>query len=272
MRRATACEAMTWVACRKELTTEVERKREFALLYWREDQEVRDKLAMLEGLARPNPCCPIDFECVPRSENDPTRVPVLRRVPMSPHELAQWAADYMCAENLSPEAAAAAFRADIERRRADRDRRADALDALVKAAGENALTAEGRLAFDFGRPNPNALPVPIPSCFWRVPDMHLRYDGWALPRRTARWEGPTYCDVTFLWDELTARWPARSDHARLALEWMEREVPSAIKLGRRLKRDDAINRCRHATGCTDREARAAWGSLPDHVRKRRRRR
>jgi len=51
-------------------------------------------------------------------------------------------------------------------------------------------------------------------------------------------------------------------------EWMNSYATGAIaRTGGKAKRDDAMEQCRHATGCSYREALAAWTGLPAHLRR-----
>ena len=51
-----------------------------------------------------------------------------------------------------------------------------------------------------------------------------------------------------------------------AAEWMATTARAEIEAGKRLKFEDARSRCTQATGCTTRQAEAAWKELPDDLK------
>jgi hypothetical protein len=91
----------------------------------------------------------------------------------------------------------------------------------------------------------------------------------ALPRCEAIWpeeaekEPSVYLQVTVSAKQMRAIWPKSSQSLLRAIAWMKANVtkPGAMK------KLDAIARCMLDAGCTKREALAAWGELPEFLKR-----
>lgn len=87
------------------------------------------------------------------------------------------------------------------------------------------------------------------------PDGEITFMHPASPQNIPRWTG-----VIFEEEEVRALWPK----VRLDLDqWMKHSVMSRPSE----KRDSHISDCQKATGCTVREAKAAYGRLPPNIKR-----
>lgn len=72
-----------------------------------------------------------------------------------------------------------------------------------------------------------------------------------------------YRQVTVSTKKMRATWPKSSQGLLRAIAWMKANVTKP----RAMKRLDAIARCMLDAGCTKREALAAWGELPEFLKR-----
>jgi hypothetical protein len=63
--------------------------------------------------------------------------------------------------------------------------------------------------------------------------------------------------------------PSQPPAEASAAIWMRRKAAASAREGKREKREWMVSACIKETGCTGREARAAYNSLPDALKRKR---
>jgi hypothetical protein len=113
----------------------------------------------------------------------------------------------------------------------------------------------------------------------QIPDDQFRISGLTLivsphgelatlpPHKLTSYKGRLWYGIEFDSDEIKRAFPKPPPPS--AMEWMLTEAEDNFADGKIAKRDDMLDRCREATGCTKREAEAAHKSLPDKFKIRR---
>lgn len=133
-------------------------------------------------------------------------------------------------------------------------------DTLAAAVLAGRLAAWGRRATSaFEKDHSGPLERIPAEHFVRV---YVTVGGWTFPRDFQD-GGPHWWQVAFRRGEVLALWPPQTsdddDRAALLLAAQSAAQP-------RMKREAGLAWTRAATACTDREARRAWGRLPDRLR------
>jgi hypothetical protein len=124
----------------------------------------------------------------------------------------------------------------------------------------------------WGRPEPHALIEQIPGDQFRISGLTLIVNphgelATLPPHKLSTYEGHRWFGIEFDADEIKRAFPKPPPPS--AMEWMLTEAEDNFADGKIAKRDDMLDRCREATGCTKREAEAAHKSLPDKFKIRR---
>jgi len=139
----------------------------------------------------------------------------------------------------------------------------DAQGALAKAIGSGRVQA-------WGRPQPHAGLEPVAAGQFRIQGLPVVVDAHGsmvsrLPHKP--YCGPTWVAVEFDAHEIKQAFPPPAPQS--AHDWMANEAGRLKALGRKVKRDDAVQRCMKEAHCTRDEAQAAYRALPDDVKLRR---
>jgi hypothetical protein len=119
----------------------------------------------------------------------------------------------------------------------------------------------------WGRPKPQAPYEQVPGEQFRILGLPVAVDvyGEMVSLRPEKpYDGPTWHSLEFKPQEIKHAFPPLPPLS--ATEWMLNEAKTMKALGRIGKREDMVKRCREATKCTDRQAKAAYGRLPLDLR------
>ena len=279
----TACEAITWVAFRRSLsqcaigtlwTVDVARWGA-----WPADA-VLEALRARAGLIGDGRFCAIGFP-PEAGDNDPfwfhqphhevftQKGPATLRAVRAIHRRST-------GQLLSFQQLAEKLGAEIE---ADK-----ATEAKIKAAAADlkAYAAAGKVTFSgqrwrddgasYGATPDNPMPEPIPKELFGHPNVHIsEFDEVGLfgPMKPGLHQKlPRYHSLYVATEQILAIWPVPTpvrgvEGAALASAWMAQNV----RMPGEWKRESAVAQCRKDTGCTDREAKAAWNERPPEVRR-----
>jgi hypothetical protein len=117
---------------------------------------------------------------------------------------------------------------------------------------------------------PHGLVERIPTDPFRIRDVQVvvgvHGDMTTLPaHKLHKYKGPRWRSIEFEADEIKRAWPKPPPPD--AQDWMLKEATRRTSAGQVGKRDDMVRSCMEKTGCTKREALAAYGELPRGLRR-----